>query len=204
MHGIMKKIGDKMEKLSVIVPVYNTYPYLRQCLESIINQTYKNLEIIVVNDASPYIEDDEICKEYASIDERIIYIKHEENKRQGGARNTGIKVATGKYITFIDSDDFLIKENIYELVVNTFKNNKKLDVVGFNVNYYYDETNMYEAMSYVDVNKIYKKPKLLKITNMSDIIWHKVFILNSIKDNNIYFKENFLYEDTDFMIKYII
>ena len=193
-----------MEKLSVIVPVYNTYPYLRQCLESIINQTYKNLEIIVVNDASPYIEDDEICKEYASIDERIIYIKHEENKRQGGARNTGIKVATGKYITFIDSDDFLIKENIYELVVNTFKNNKKLDVVGFNVNYYYDETNMYEAMSYVDVNKIYKKPKLLKITNMSDIIWHKVFILNSIKDNNIYFKENFLYEDTDFMIKYII
>ena len=53
MHGIMRKIGDKMEKLSVIVPVYNVYPYLRQCLESIINQTYKNLEIIIVNDASP-------------------------------------------------------------------------------------------------------------------------------------------------------
>ena len=105
-HGILKK-ENKMEKLSVIVPVYNVYPYLRECLDSIINQSYKNLEIIIVNDASPYIEDDEICKEYASKDERIIYIKHEENKKQGGARNTGIKAATGKYITFVDSDYYL-------------------------------------------------------------------------------------------------
>lgn len=58
-HGILKK-ENKMEKLSVIVPVYNVYPYLRECLDSIINQSYKNLEIIIVNDASPYIEDDEI------------------------------------------------------------------------------------------------------------------------------------------------
>ena len=73
-----------MEKLSVVVPVYNVYPYLRECLNSIINQTYKNLEIIIVNDASPYKEDDEICREYASKDERIKYIVHEENKEIGG------------------------------------------------------------------------------------------------------------------------
>ncbi len=77
-----------MEKLSVVVPVYNVYPYLRECLNSIINQTYKNLEIIIVNDASPYKEDDEICREYASKDERIKYIVHEENKEIGaGAKH---------------------------------------------------------------------------------------------------------------------
>ena len=169
-----------MEKLSVIVPVYNVYPYLRQCLDSIINQTYKNLEIIVVNDASPYSEDDEICKEYAEKDNRIIYIKHEENKSQGGARNTGIKAATGKYITFVDSDDFLIKENIYEQVINTFNKNKKLDVVGFNVNIYYDETNTYEAISYMNGNLYYLKPVKMEIYRVSDIEWYKVYKTENI------------------------
>lgn len=115
-----------MDKLSIVIPVYNTYPYLRECLDSIITQTYKNLEIIIVNDASPYEEDDAICREYSEKDERIVYIKHTENKYQGGARNTGINVATGKYITFIDSDDFLLDNNIYMKIINEWKKEEKL------------------------------------------------------------------------------
>lgn len=192
-----------MEKLSVVIPVYNTYKYLRQCLDSIVNQTYKNLEIIIVNDASPYKEDDEICIEYAEKDERIIYIKHDINKGQGGARNTGIKNATGKYITFVDSDDFLIQEDIYEFTINKFNKNKKIDVVGFNVYFYYDETNSYEEIPYMNVNLYYLKPSKMEIYKVTDIVWHKVYKTDSIKKYNLWFKENFLYEDTDFTIKYI-
>lgn len=120
-----------MAKLSVIVPVYNTYPYLRECLDSIINQTHKNLEIIIVNDASPYEEDDIICKEYAEKDNRIIYIKHIENKGAGGAKQTGIDNATGEYITFVDSDDYLLDKQLYNIILKKFTNN--IDIVSFKI-----------------------------------------------------------------------
>ena len=93
-----------MQKLSIVIPVYNTAIYLKECLESIINQTYSEIEIICVDDCSPD-NSAEIIKEYAAKDSRIKYIKHTENKFQGGARNTGINAAEGSYITFVDSDE---------------------------------------------------------------------------------------------------
>ena len=111
-----------MEKISIIVPVYNTHPYLKECLDSIINQTYQNLEIILINDASPYEEYDKICKEYAKKDNRIKYIRHQKNKGAGGAKQTGIDNSSGKYITFVDSDDYLINKNLYSISINKFKN----------------------------------------------------------------------------------
>ena len=95
-----------MQKLSIVIPVYNTAIYLKECLESIINQTYSEIEIICVDDCSPD-NSAEIIKEYAAKDSRIKYIKHTENKFQGGARNTGINAAEGSYITFVDSDDYI-------------------------------------------------------------------------------------------------
>ena len=193
-----------MEKLSIIVPVYNSYKYLRECLESLINQSYKNLEIIIVNDASPYEEDDIMCKEYAAKDKRINYIKHNENKFQGGARNTGIKVATGKYITFLDGDDFLCDNTIYETILKEFYNNKdKLDVVGYNVKLYIHEKNKYIKSKICNSDRRYKKTGILTINYFTDVVWNKVFISSDIKDNQLYFKEKSLYEDTDFMIRYI-
>ena len=91
--------------ISVIVPVYNVQEYLKKCIDSIIKQTYKNIEIILVDDGSTD-NSGKICDEYKKIDKRIKVI-HKENKGLSDARNVGIDIATGKYVTFIDSDDFV-------------------------------------------------------------------------------------------------
>lgn len=94
-----------MPQISVIVPVYNVGPYLRRCLDTIINQTYKNLEIIIVASTSTD-ESVEICEEYAKKDTRINLI-HSEPKGLSDARNRGIEAAHGEYLSFIDSDDYI-------------------------------------------------------------------------------------------------
>ncbi|VMD49774.1 glycosyl transferase family protein [Streptococcus pneumoniae] len=93
------------DKITVIVPVYNVENYLRKCLDSIITQTYKNIEIVVVNDGSTDASG-EICKEFAEIDHRITYIE-QENAGLSAARNTGLENMSGDYVTFVDSDDWI-------------------------------------------------------------------------------------------------
>ena len=99
-------------EVSVIVPVYNVEKYLNRCVESLLNQTYKNIEIILVNDASP---DNSIAimkeyeKKYPDIIKCIYLTK---NVRQGGARNRGLKIAKGKFICFVDSDDWVDSDYI--------------------------------------------------------------------------------------------
>ena len=108
-----------MIKVSIIVPVYNVELYLRECLDSIINQTLKDIEIICVDDCSTdnsYI----ILDEYSKKDSRIKLLKHNVNKGLGPARNTGINVAQGEYIGFIDSDDY-ISLDYFENLYNTAK-----------------------------------------------------------------------------------
>ena len=95
----------KQKLISVIVPIYGVEKYLKKAIESIQNQTYKNLEIILVDDES---KDNcgAICEEYAKKDSRIKVI-HKKNGGQASARNEGLKIATGEYINFFDPDDFL-------------------------------------------------------------------------------------------------
>ena len=104
--------------VSVIVPVYGTEMYLPACIESVCNQTYKNLQIILVDDQSPD-RCPEICDEYAKKDSRIVVI-HQENRGVSGARNAGIKRATGEYVTFVDSDDELYPEVVELLLKDAF------------------------------------------------------------------------------------
>ena len=100
-----KERGFMTEKITIIVPVYNVEHYLDKCLDSLINQTYKNLEIIVINDGS--IDNSGIiCQEYAQKDNRIVYIE-KENGGQSEARNMGLDRMTGSYVTFVDSDDWI-------------------------------------------------------------------------------------------------
>lgn len=99
-------------KLSIIVPVYNTEEYLPRCLDSLVSQTYDNLEIIVVNDGSKD-KSGEIAKQYAEADKRIKVLDIFPNGGVSAARNLGIENATGEYIAFVDSDDY-IRENMYE------------------------------------------------------------------------------------------
>mgnify|MGYP000710597695 CR=1 FL=1 len=102
-----------MSLISIIVPVYNTEMYLKKCLESIVNQTYSNLEIILINDGSTDNSLD-ICNEYKNKDGRIIVID-KKNCGVSSARNTGLDTFTGEYVTFIDSDDWVDKNYIYIL-----------------------------------------------------------------------------------------
>lgn len=107
-------------KLSIVVPVYNTEKYLIRCMESIINQTLKDIEIIIVDDGSKE-ECAMLCDEISKTDSRIKVV-HKENGGLGFARNSGIEVATGEYIGFVDSDDY-IKPLMYETLYNVAKNN---------------------------------------------------------------------------------
>ena len=93
------------ELISIVVPIYNVDNYLRQCLDSIQNQTYQNFECLLINDGSPDNSAD-ICREYVSKDARFRYFE-KENGGVASARNLGIKYSKGKYITFIDSDDWV-------------------------------------------------------------------------------------------------
>lgn len=106
------------ELISVIVPVYKVEVYLKRCVDSIINQSYQNLEIILVDDGSPD-QCPQICDEYAKKDNRIKVI-HKENEGLSSARNIGINVAKGEYIGFVDSDDW-IALNMYEILYKVIK-----------------------------------------------------------------------------------
>ena len=115
-------------KISIIVPIYNVEKYLRKCIDSILNQSYDNLQIILVDDGSPD-NCPKICDEYLNKDNRIQVI-HKSNGGLSSARNAGIKVANGKYIAFIDSDDY-IELNMIEKLVNAIeKSNADLCICG--------------------------------------------------------------------------
>lgn len=107
---------DEIEKkVSIIIPVYNSENFLKKCIESLIRQSYKNLEIIIVNDGSQK-NCKEIVKEYMKIDNRIKYVEHDKNKGLFKARVTGFENSTGKYIAFLDADDYLSNDYYRELV----------------------------------------------------------------------------------------
>ncbi|HFI0632505.1 TPA: glycosyltransferase family 2 protein [Streptococcus suis] len=108
-----------MEKISVIVPVYNVERYLERCINSLLNQTYSNLEIILIDDGSTD-RSGQICDQYKNRDEFVVI--HKENAGLGMARNTGLDVATGKYVTFVDGDDYIGRthiEKMYALIIET-------------------------------------------------------------------------------------
>ena len=114
--------------ISVIVPIYGTEKYLHTCVDSIINQTYKNLEIILVDDQSPD-RCPEICDKYEKKDKRIKVI-HQKNKGLSGARNTGLDICKGEYISFIDSDDWIEKDMYAVMVSQMEKHNASLAICG--------------------------------------------------------------------------
>lgn len=176
-------------KISVIVPVYNVEKYLKQCLDSIVNQTYKNLEIIIVNDGT---KDNsmEIVEEYLS-DSRVKVI----NKENGGlssARNRGIEEVTGEYISFVDSDDW-IELNTYEELIKNLNNE---DVIIFNYSRIEDstgekiETQHIKDEEMADLEKEYR----YLYSKIAHNCWNKLYKIDYLKKNNFKFLE-ILYED---------
>ena len=109
---------DTIPKISVIVPIYNSEKFLNKCLDSIVNQTLREIEIILINDGS-VDSSYQICERYAEYDKRIILI-NQENKGVSSARNAGIEKASGEYLGFVDSDDY-IEAEMYSKLYNSAK-----------------------------------------------------------------------------------
>ena len=179
--------------ISIIVPIYNSEKYLNKCIDSLINQTEKNIEIILVNDGSTD-NSEEIIKEYK--DKRIKYYKN-KNQGIGKTRNFGIEQATGSYIMFVDSDDYIEKnacEKMYNKAVN-----ENLDVVLCDFYKEYDNGNIEEIHTNSFNNSSLKEnPNII-----TDYLcpWAKIYDRKLIIDNNIKFVENLKYEDAPFVIK---
>ena len=189
-------------KLSIIVPVYNTELYLKECLDSIINQTFKDIEIIIINDFSPD-NSETIILEYQQKDPRIKYIKHEKNLGLGGARNTGITNAIGEWIAFVDSDDY-IDLNTYKTMLSLMgKHQANLGVFSV-INF--DDITKEESYDpffdcHIDTLTNLNHQNFYKIRNI--IACNKIFKLSKIINNNITFPEHLKHEDEEFWFKYV-
>ncbi len=189
-------------KVSVIVPTYKAAKYLPKCLDSLINQTFKNFEIIIVSDGPD--EDNKIANEYALKDNRIKIIK-DVNKGLGGARNAGLDIAKGEYIYFVDSDDWL-EICTLETIINCIKDNNT-DLVVFGVNVTGDallhrresEIN-YFKLKFIGLNEI-KQEQILN-TNVST--WNKLYKKEIIDKYNLRFPEKIQCEDFPFFFFYML
>ena len=198
-----------MPKVSVIIPVYNVEKYLRECLDSVINQTLKDIEIICVDDGSTDKSPD-ILQEYQNKDKRI-KVFSQKNLSQGYARNRAIKIAKGDYICFVDSDDWIDEqalENSYEYAV---KNNA--EVVQFNYKTFYEEKNEYKNSNFAQqieqkyglnlVNKTFYSYKDVVINDFHSFDMHvvnKLYLRKFIENNNIHFSNKRYGEDWLFAV----
>ena len=117
-----------MPVISVIVPVYKVEPYLHQCLDSVLAQSFTDFELILIDDGSPD-NCGAICDEYAARDSRI-YVIHQENAGQGKARNVGMDRASGKYLIFLDSDDYWLPTTLEALYTEAERNQTQVLVFG--------------------------------------------------------------------------
>jgi len=145
--------------ISVIVPIYNVEKYLSKCIDSILNQTYKNLEIILVDDGSPD-NCPAICDEYAEKDSRIIVV-HKENGGLSDARNEGLKIAKGEYFYFVDSDDLLPVKSIETVYSLATDNNAQMVIAGFE-RFYDDGEVFFSTDSEGEYIKIMNRQEVMK------------------------------------------
>lgn len=193
-----------MELITIVVPVYNVEKYINECVDSLINQTYKNIEIILVDDGSRD-KSGIICDDYAASDTRIKVI-HKQNEGLGFARNTGLKVAKGKFVTFIDSDDKADIDLIQKLVdgicefdcdtcIGGFKRILENNTVCFEERY--DKT-LYEGKDVYDklfARMLGSAPDKHDAVRMS--VWNVMYSMDIIRKHNIEFPSERIFISED-------
>lgn len=179
--------------VSIIVPVYNVEKYLRRCLDSLVNQTLEDIEIILINDAS---SDNSfaIMEEYKEKYKQIIIINSKKNLRQGGARNLGLKIATGEFIGFVDSDDW-VSLDMYEMLYSKAMESD-CDIVDSDY-YVSDGINILEEIVSNTIDQLGELTDDIKkdLILHSGRMWTKIFNKELFTKNNIMFPENVFYED---------
>lgn len=195
------------QKVSVVIPVYNVEPWINKCIDSILEQTYKNIELILIDDGS---SDNSgiICDEYSVKDKRIKVI-HNHNSGQACSRNIGIDMAEGKYVIFIDSDDYINDNEIIEKFIDIFNRNNCdfiytsycrfddkyentiTEILPLNVNYHLikNKSGKYILNELIKNNSFHHAP-YLKICKKEYIV-----------DNNLYFKKGYYHEDAEWSFK---
>lgn len=190
-----------MKKISVVIPVFNAEKYIRRCVECLFAQTMaEDMEFIFVNDMSTDKTGLMLKSFRENAGDKMIFIEAERKLGPGGARNLGMKMASGEYIGFMDCDD-IIESFMYEkLYDKAVKSNS--DIVECR---YLDESKNNEiCMSYTqDLTGILDDGKRSEIITRGGYIWNKIFKTSLIKENNCYFRENVIYEDLDFLIRII-
>ena len=197
--------------ISIIVPIYKVEPYLRRCLDSIVNQTYTNLEIILVDDGSPDACP-QICDEYAIKDKRIVVL-HKENGGLSDARNVGTLKATGEYLYYLDSDDELPSDTIETMVTSLKEHPKAETIIG---KMYCPQNEALYSEQLFNSTRIFENNKDIRAhffsqenrlpVNACNKLISKKFLLK----NNLFFKRGIIHEDELWMflviqkVKYIV
>lgn len=179
-----------MELVSVVVPIYNVERYLDRCVKSVQNQTYKNIEIILVDDGSPD-KCGEMCDSYAEEDARI-KVLHKKNGGLSDARNAGLEIAEGKYVLFTDSDDFIAPDLVKECTEQAEKNNSDMVV--------FDFTRVEDGMEEISTTEIeksgtYSLKKEPRLLFSSPSAVNKLFRKDLFEKTNIRFPVGKYYED---------
>lgn len=183
-------------KVSIIIPVYNSEVYLKRCIDSVLNQTHQNIEIILVNDGSTD-HSEVICNSYR--ENRKVKVKHIKNKGAGGARNVGLKLATGDYVSFVDSDDW-VHPKMLEIMLSVFQKH--------NVMLVECDLLMVNNVEYSNINNDYEIFIETRLEALKRIIKNQrfsVYVRLYKKEllNNIFFPENIMSEDVYFTYKLI-
>lgn len=182
--------------ISIIIPIYNVEKYLKQCLDSIINQSYKNLEILLIDDGSTD-KCPEICDAYALKDKRIKVI-HQENKGISSARNMGLKIASGSYIAFVDSDDWLAL-NCYETVLaHAIKTDA--DIVGYDIFEVWGNTIKMTSHTPNKNEVLHASKHYDLLFSLWPLVWSKLYKKSFLDKHQIYFPNGLIYEDIPFVV----
>ena len=184
----------KMKLVTVIIPVYNVGQYLSRCIQSVINQSYNNMEIILIDDGSTD-NSGMICDNYKNIDNRIKVI-HKKNQGVSVARNIGLDISKGYYISFIDADDYIEKDMIEKLVTSIETAQSDMAIC----NYYYNKTTNLENIMHVTT----VMEKILSKEYFRGFVWNKLYkreMIDKIRFNDkIYIAEDLLF-NCEYLLK---
>lgn len=198
-------------KVSIIIPIYNVEKYIARCINSVLNQTYRNLEIILIDDCTPD-RSMEIAKQIVensnkAKDLEIKYISHPQNKGIAATRNTGIRNVCGEYFFFLDSDDEITPDCIKSMVNLAIKY-KGVDIIQGNI----VDTNNNKVKEIKTIDTEYIEDKLLikkmmfndgtSTYSIPNVVWNKLIRTSLVIENNMWFKEGIVAEDVYWLIMY--
>ena len=187
--------------ITVMIPAYNAQKYIGRCIESLLKQTYKEIEILIVNDGSKD-NTKSICEEYSQKDSRVRLV-NQENGGEGAARNTGLKEAKGKYLSFVDADDYVKEDFIERLHTNLVKNNAGLAICGFTE--LREDTVLNETSGDITImNQEEGMEMLLREDSFKGYVWNKIFDLDIIRLNKLSFDVSLaVWTDVLFVFQYM-